>query len=102
MSSRAALFQMWAEDRSTLEMGARELSEEVGCESSSVNVYRSQFRKLYPQSRKGDVLSQEQLAAGKRLRNNEQRRKWKIEEAVAALRKENASMEEIVSYWRAA
>jgi hypothetical protein len=88
MSSRGTLFKMWTKNPSTLNMGASELAEKVGCTAASVNVYRSQFRK-------NTDLSPEQVAAGKRLRNSEQRRKWRIEEAVTKLIEEKASLIEM-------
>lgn len=98
MNIRQALYQMWDNDPNTLDIHSGTLAQRVRAQTgkmpsqNTVNLYRHNY-KHDPNRR--EELSSEQQEAGKKLRTSEQKRRWKIEEAVNTLIAEQVSLHEM-------
>lgn len=98
MNIRQALYQMWDNDPNTLRIHSGALAQRVRAQTGklpsqkTVNLYRCYYKN---DPERKEELTQEQQAAGKKLRCNEQKRRWKIEEACNALIEEQASLQEM-------
>lgn len=101
MNFRQALYAIWSGEvqtavtiNSSAYATAKEVKRLTGSTptENTVNMYRWKYRnEPHPK----EELNGEQREAGKKLRNSEQKRRWKIEEAVNMLIAEEASLHEM-------